>query len=237
MKKLIAMLILLAMTVMLFACGAKPEEPADNDEPEVSDTKSADIPDSDAIDTEAADTDEVVTPPITEYEEGEVIPVKDGTEFYFSSGAGGWGSMFTLNSDGSFEGSYSDNEMSEAGEDYPNGTVYTSVFKGKFTDIEKLNDYSYSMTLEYVETQKPAGEEWIEDDMRFVAAEALGLSGKEFVLYLPQTPAVETNTDFLTWWRGYYERADENGEITDPTVTLGCYAIRNTTDNFGFFAY
>lgn len=234
MKKLIAMLILLAMTVMLFACGAKPEEPADNDEPEVSDTESAD---SDTIDTEPADTDEVVTPTITEYEEGEVIPVEDGTEFYFSSGASAWYTSVALNSDGSFEGEYSDFDASGVDENSPNGCYYVADFKGKFTNIKKLNDYSYSMTLEYVETEKLAGEEWIEDGTKFIAADAHGISGKEFILYLPETPATETNADFLTWWRDYYQYSDENGEITDPTVTLDCYAIRNITDNFGFFAY
>ncbi|MBR6513914.1 MAG: hypothetical protein IKT46_03675 [Clostridia bacterium] len=224
MKKTIAIILLLAMTAMLFACATEPEAPVEPDDPAVSDT-------------EGPDTDEATDAPITDYESGEVIPVEDGTEFYFSSGASAWYTSVVLNSDGSFEGEYSDFDASGVDENSPNGCYYVADFKGKFTNIKKLNDYSYSMTLEYVETEKPAGEEWIEDGTKYIAADAHGISGEEFILYLPETPASETNADFLTWWRDYYQYSDENGEISDSSVTLGCYAIRNLTENFGFFAY
>lgn len=245
MKKSIAILILLAMTVMLFACVSKPTVPSETDEHKASDTVSTDIVDTEepkASDTESVDTTvdtahtdapDIPEAPVQSYS----LPVPDGTQFFFSSGAGAWYSSITLNSDGSFEGEYSDSEMGEMGEGYPNGSVYTSTFKGKFTNIKKTDDYSYSMTLEYIETEKPVGEEWIEDGIRFAAAEAHGITGEDFILYLPETPAVETDKDFLSWWQHRYEHLDENGELTDPTVTLGCYAIRNMTDNFGFFEY
>ena len=66
-------------------------------------------------------------------------------EFVFASGAGAWGTMITLNRDGSFEGSYSDSEMGDSGENYPHGSVYVSEFSGQFDDIKQVDDHTYSM--------------------------------------------------------------------------------------------
>lgn len=72
-------------------------------------------------------------------------------DLVFSSGAGGWSTTLTLSEDGSFTGAFSDSEMGERDEnEYPNGTVYVCNFSGQFKDIKKVNDYTYSMTLDSV---------------------------------------------------------------------------------------
>ena len=65
----------------------------------------------------------------------------------FSSGVGGWGTSLTLERDGTFSGQFHDSDMGVIGEDYPNGTVYLCHFSGRFSDIEKLDEYRYSMKL------------------------------------------------------------------------------------------
>lgn len=127
----------------------------------------------------------------------DVLPL----EFVFSSGAGAWQSIITLNSDGSFKGTYNDAEMGSNGEDYPHGTVFTCEFSGKFKDIKQVNDYTYTMTLAEITTEKNEGEEWIKDQVLYIAADPYGLeSGKEFLFYTPETPIKELSKEFLNWW-------------------------------------
>ena len=67
--------------------------------------------------------------------------------FYFSSGAGGWGEEFTIEKDGYFTGAYHDSEMGVIGEGYENGTRYSSTYTGHFTDLKRVDEYSYTMKL------------------------------------------------------------------------------------------
>ncbi len=151
-------------------------------------------------------------------------------EFVFSSGAGGWRTTLTLNPDGSFEGSYSDSEMGDSGEDYPNGSVYVCEFSGQFDDIHKVDDHTYSMTLGEVTTSKEKDEEWIEDGIRYIASDPYGLEdGKEFLLYTPETPVEGLSEEFLSWWPNRYTQSEA------PLETLSCYGIYNQKMGYGFF--
>jgi len=172
--------------------------------------------------------------PEKEVAEDEKNPIFDvlPLEFVFSSGAGAWQSIITLNSDGSFKGTYSDAEMGSNGEDYPNGTVYTCEFSGKFEEIKQVNDYTYTMTLAEVTTEKKEGEEWIEDQIRYIAAGPYGLeSGKEFLFYTPETPIKELSEEFLNWWPQRYLQGEHALE------KLSCYGIYNKETESGFFTY
>jgi len=55
-------------------------------------------------------------------------------EFYFSSGAGGWYTVLHIHGDGSFDGHYQDMDMGDSGSEYPEGTLYSSDFSGRFTE-------------------------------------------------------------------------------------------------------
>ena len=172
--------------------------------------------------------------PEKEVVEDEKNPIFDvlPLEFVFSSGAGAWQSIITLNSDGSFKGTYSDAEMGSNGEDYPHGTVYTCEFSGKFEEIKQVNDYTYTMTLAEVTTEKKEGEEWIEDQIRYIAAGPYGLeNGKEFLLYTPETPIKELSEEFLNWWPKRYLQEEQALE------KLSCYGIYNKETESGFFTY
>ena len=104
----------------------------------------------------------------------------------FASGVGGWGSLLTLQPDGSFTGDYRDSEMGSSASDYPNGTCYVSVFKGQFTEIQQISDYSWSMKLAELSTEKDQETSWIEDGVRYIASEAFGVAGgEEFILFAP----------------------------------------------------
>ncbi len=160
----------------------------------------------------------------------EAVSALPGTypmDLVFSSGAGGWSTTLTLSEDGSFTGAFSDSEMGERDEnEYPNGTVYVCNFSGQFKDIKKVNDYTYSMTLDSVKVAED--DEKIEDGIRYKAGEPSGMdSGKEIYFYTPDAPVSELPEAFLSWWQ----------ESTDGSATLDCYAIYNKSADSGFFEY
>lgn len=120
--------------------------------------------------------------------------------FSYGSGAGGWSTELTLNDDGTFVGEYSDSDMGVTGADYPNGTVYISKFHGKFTEPEMINEYSYSMSVEFMELDAEEGTEYIEDGVRYIVlGEEELATGEELTVYLPDTTYENLPEDFMSW--------------------------------------
>lgn len=160
------------------------------------------------------------------------LPLSEkSVKFSFLSGAGGWSTELTLNADGTFSGEYSDSELGSFGDDYPNGTYYVCSFSGRFTDIQKNDEYSYKMTLENIDTEKTIGEEWIKDGIKYIATTPYGLEGgKDFIFYLPDTPIDTLSEEFLSWWPYNFEQK------TNPKTTLSCYGILNVATEEGFFS-
>ena len=148
-------------------------------------------------------------------------------DFYFSSGAGGWGTEVTINRDGSFVGTYHDSDMGSSDGSYPNGTVYICSFEGQFA-IEQINSYSYSMKVTEFITEQADGDVWIEDGIRYIGSSAYGFSGcTDFILYTKDAPESDFTEEFKSWSPGRFSN--------EPTVTG--YAIFNTKDGYGFFTY
>lgn len=180
--------------------------------------------------TEAASSEEDAGAKEADVSAAEVVSSLPGTypiDMIFSSGAGGWSTTLTLSQDGSFTGAFSDSEMGERDEnEYPNGTVYVCNFSGQFKDIKKVNDYTYSMTLDSVKVAED--EEKIEDGIRYKAGEPSGMdSGTEIYFYTPDAPVSELPESFLSWWQG----------SADGSTILDCYAIYNKSADSGFFEY
>jgi len=223
--------ILLALALCLSACTAPVN---DSTEASTSATETADtMTDTTTIQTDATSgTGATNAAPIPVSE----LPLpEETTSFAFSSGAGAWYSHIKLNRDGTFTGHYSDSEM-DIGEGYPNGSAYICDFSGRFANFEKVNDYTYKMTLADLQSQRPEGQEWIENGIRFISSVPLGLVDtlndrecKEFILYLPDAPVAQLHAEFLSWspYRSEYN--------TNPNATLSCYGIWNVTTNGGFF--
>lgn len=165
-----------------------------------------------------------------------VLPLpEDGIDFMFASGTGGWSTVITVNRDGSFYGDFRDSEMGDRGEGYSQGTVYQCAFSGRFDNVEQLDEYSYKMTLVEFFMEQIPGEEWFEDDFRFVASDPYGLTAMggeiatEFIFYLPNTPKTHVSEDFLIWWPYRFDEAAAEG-------TLLSYAIMNVSTYDGFFS-
>lgn len=108
--------------------------------------------------------------------------------------------------------------------------MYVCGFDGRFEDIKRIDEYSYSLTLAEVNSDYEDGKTWVEDGVRYISAEPYGVeSGEEFILYLPETPINELLEDFLSWWP--YRFDEEN-----QPDTLRSYGIYNAELGYGFFA-
>ncbi len=222
-KKRWALFLCAAMCVScLCGCGETAEENKDAVKESVEEGQEAGAADPEQ---------EAVQEEQTEDEAGEEGPLPGDfpVSFLFSSGAGAWGTGLVIAQDGSFTGDYGDSNMGETGDDYPKGTAYTCSFSGQFEDIEKVNDYTYRMTLGDVTLETGREEPWIEDGIRFVPADPYGLEdGETFYLYLPQTPLEELEETFLNWW-------PQRAQAQEQT-TLGCYGLYNEKMGYGFFS-
>lgn len=142
------------------------------------------------------------------------LPDGTPTDFIFSSGAGAWSTELTLDSDGTFTGSYHDSDMGDSDDTYPNGTVYYSNFSGSFTDIHKVDETTYEMTLSDVTTDEESGTETIEDDIRYVASSAYGVdTGSACHMYLPGTDKSVFSEESL-FWLNSYDCFDSNDQLT-----------------------
>lgn len=164
---------------------------------------------------------------------GEIFKSLNGMEFGFASGAGGWSSDLTFRENGTFTGSYADSDMGSTGDGYPGGTLYICEFSGKFEVANIINDNSVTLRLTELAMKNQPGEEWIEDNILYVASEPYGIAGsEEFILYFPGTPTSELTEDALSWYR--MPRALSENEMP---ATLPCYGLYNVTEGNTFYSY
>ena len=151
--------------------------------------------------------------------------------FYFSSGAGGWSTELYIDGDGSFSGNYHDSEMGDTGEDYPDGSMYISVFSGTFEGLEKVDDFTYKMKMTSLQFEQIPETEEIQGGVRWIYSTAYGLDGGEdFYLYLPGAPLNELPEEYLQWV-GYTDPESISG------TELPFYGLYNLDVKTGFSSY
>lgn len=140
-------------------------------------------------------------------------------QFYFSSGAGR--TYVNIYADGSFSGEYSDSDMGDTGEDYPNGTIHQSDFTGQFTQPVKVNEYTYSIRIRELSYAEEVGKEEIEDGVLYCYEKAYGMDGAEdFLIYLPDAPLDELPEEFKEW-------LIDNAVLKDTDTKIPFYALYN----------
>ncbi|MBQ2943176.1 MAG: hypothetical protein IJD93_00540 [Ruminococcus sp.] len=160
----------------------------------------------------------------------------EDTKLYFSSGAGAWYSSIHLNKDGSFVGEHRDADQGASTEEYPNGTIYKCEYSGKFSNLQKINDYTYALTLETLSYEGTRGDTYIDNGVKHVTSYPYGLTDNqesshiasdEFLLFLPSTPTNTVPGELLNWWpfRSSNEKPD----------TLSLYCIYNVSTKQAFF--
>ena len=103
-----------------------------------------------------------------------------GYRFRFSSGAGAWGTVLTIREDGSFSGTYSDTDA--GGEGDLSAIQYRCDFTGKFTQPERVNDYTYSIRIAEISYEHAAGTDEIADGFHYYYTDPYGLKDAEEIL-------------------------------------------------------
>ncbi|MBQ3088091.1 MAG: M4 family metallopeptidase [Clostridia bacterium] len=148
-------------------------------------------------------------------------------EFYFSSGAGAWGTIIEIKDDGSFTGGYHDSNAGETGAGHPNGSRYECSFSGKFSTPKKLSKYIYKMKLEYLDLEEKPGKVSYEDGVKIITSDPYGFdNANEFYIYLPGAPVSQLEDGFLEWVRFDTE--------TNKTLPKNIYGIYNISGRMGF---
>lgn len=138
--------------------------------------------------------------------------------FTYSSGSGAWSTDIVLEANGTFQGEYHDSDMNVTSTDYPNGTMYISKFHGKFTTPQKVDEYTYSMQVEYMELDWQKGKEYIEDGIRYIVLGESELeTGEQLLVYIPGTPYTNLPKNFM----------NVLPKIALGPETLECFAIYN----------
>ena len=90
--------------------------------------------------------------------------------------------------------------MGDTGPGYPNGVMYECRFSGKFTSVEKISDYEYSMRIEYLNAEGLEGEEKIVDGVKIITSAPYGFDdADEFLLYLPGRKTSDLPEQYTTW--------------------------------------
>lgn len=133
--------------------------------------------------------------------------------FIFTSGAGGWFTVMSVSKDGDIKGNYNAPVSGYTGPDHPNGQVFVSDFTGKFTDLIKVNDYEYKMTLTNLDYPK-SGTTKIVNGVKIETTEPYGIAdkkspGKEFILYLPGRPVQDLPEAVGNWIYDFKNRMPE----------------------------
>ena len=142
--------------------------------------------------------------------------------FSNSGGAGNSGTVLKINKDGSFEGNYYDVDMGVNGPNYPRGTLYSSNFKGRFTNLTKIDDFEYNVTVEDLSYSDPEGEK-IDNGFRVIVKNNSVLDkNRNFTIYLPGKPTNQIPKE-LNRWYDYWKEKRPN--ILNKTIIY-------STDNF-----
>lgn len=137
-------------------------------------------------------------------------------QFGFSSGAGAWGEEFTIERDGYFTGKFHDAEMGSIGEGYENGTFYYSSYSGHFTDLVKVNAYTYEMKLKDISYREDVDTQRIVENQLYIYTDSYALGGNDtFTVYLPGAPLDAFSEELWMWIRDYNQ---SETELTMPII-------------------
>lgn len=125
----------------------------------------------------------------------------------------------TVRSDASFISEVKIPDWGDFSPEYSNGTTYLTETNGCFTNIEKVNDYSYQMTASNINASNQAGQNYILDDVKYVVEGNTNFdNGDQFYLYLPGTPR-------SSFPQGLIDSVNNNGIHTMDEITPNTYVF------------
>ena len=131
-------------------------------------------------------------------------------EYTFTSGIGGWGTKMTIRPDGSFSGEYSDSDY-VAGDGYEVMKM-ESVFSGRFTNPKRVNGFTYSFNIEYIEYENEPGLKEIKTlygsertQITYTTAYGLDNISGRILAFAPETYKYSLPDKMLSWIEPFTE--------------------------------
>ena len=151
--------------------------------------------------------------------------------FVLSNGLDSWRTELTVAPDGSFSGSYLDNDLSENGEDYDQA-IYYADFEGRLTNPKRLNAYTYSAQLESLDYLDYTLDYIVEEDdgwrVLYRYADAVGLENCRTVyFYAPGAPVYKLPDSFVSWY-------DCTRPLAESDLELPGWGMMNGEEGQGF---
>lgn len=144
-------------------------------------------------------------------------------EFVFTSGAGGWQTILTVDENGNFSGDYRQGN---------NQGIYRCLFEGTFSGVEKISDFEYKMKATNLRvigpeegTLSPSGEIINPTDRMYGMDDA-----DEIRIYLPGRKTADLPEGFLSWMYSPNKLSYEN---TEPELPF--YGLYNVKGSQGFY--
>lgn len=229
-KKYLSIAVASVFTAMVMGCGADTAAEFQTIEFERFESVEAEGHLEETLEEKTEESSEEIVEEITQEEQEEeefTFADLSKRKFEFCSGAGGWVEEFAIEKDGYFTGKFHDSNMGDTGEGYEDGTLYSSSYSGYFTDLIKINDHTYQMTLEDISYKESTGSEEIRQNVRSIYTDSYCLSGTDtFTIYLPGTPLSEISEDIYFWISWYNQSETELTMIVivDETNGYGIYS-------------
>lgn len=175
-----------------------------------------------AMDKVVINTDfsDITTAALNKEDKDENLATLPG-KYVFTAGVGAWSTELNINEDFTFSGTYHDSEAGITGEENPNGTVMICEFTGNFSSPEKIDEYTYKLSVESLSLKQKAGYVYYNDGIKYeCVGEPYGLDGsKEFYFYIKGRQTSDLSEDFLS--RNWIYEYDESSGV------LPCNCIRN----------
>lgn len=182
--------------------------------------------------TEVADKEDASTETASEKgaeQTGENIFEKIPYAYNFNNG-GGAISDIELSADGTFTGRSEYYDYDSSGPGY-NFTCYQCDFSGKFSTPKKVDDYTYSMKVEYVDTEGTLNDEVIRDNTKYIITTPFGFEdgdGEEYMLYLPGAKMSELPESFA-------ERSIMQSLVSSNGEYLDCYGLYEVNGGVSYY--
>lgn len=158
-----------------------------------------------------------------------------GRDFWFTSGAGGWRTVMTINEDGTFSGKFTDSDMGDSGTDYPKGSMKISEFTGRLDNVQKASATAYTMTVSQLDYD-PANVTTIVDGVREITAEPYGIGLNDAItIYLPGQDVDRNDATYRMWLGTGGPYGDTTAFIQNEKFTLP--TLFDTTQHYAWIVY
>lgn len=158
-----------------------------------------------------------------------------GRDFWFTSGAGGWRTVMTINEDGTFSGKFTDSDMGDSGTDYPKGSMKISEFTGRLDNVQKVSATAYTMTVSQLDYD-PANVTTIVDGVREITAEPYGIGLNDAItIYLPGQEVDRNDATYRMWLGTGGPYGDTTAFIQNEKFTLP--TLFDTTQHYAWIVY